>query len=78
MWSSGGTELQRMNDVSSTMIRDSLVYTNSYVISQLSTTDNGRVIQCEVVINASPPVMTNNSITLNVNGMFVVFMYFLL
>ena len=68
VWSSGGTELERMNGVSSTMMSDSLVYTDSYTISQLSTTDEGRVIQCGVVINASPLVMANDSITLDVTG----------
>ena len=68
VWSSGGTELQRMNDVSSTTMGNSLVYTDSYTISQLNTTDEDRVIQCEVVINASPLVMANDSITLDVTG----------
>ena len=74
MWSSGGIMLQRMNDVSSTMMSNSLVYANSYTISQLSTTDDGRVIQCEGVINinASPSVMANDDITLDVTGMFIV------
>ena len=68
VWSSGGTVLQRMNNVSSTMMNNSLVYTTSYTISQLSTTDNGRVIQCEVVINVNPPVMASDNLTLNVTG----------
>ena len=72
VWSSGGTELQRMNNVSSTMMSNSLVYTNSYTISQLSTTDDGRVIQCDGVINTSPPVMADDSITLDVTGMLIV------
>ena len=68
VWSSGGTELQRMNNVSSTMMGNSLVYTNSYTISQLSTTDDGRLIQCEVVINTSPSVIASDSTTLDVTG----------
>ena len=68
VWSSGCTELERMNDVSSTTMDNSLVYTDSYTISQLSTTDEDRVIQCEVVINASPSVMASDSITLDVTG----------
>ena len=68
VWSSGGTELQRMNNVSSTMMSNSLVYTNSYTISQLSTTDDGIVIQCEVVINADQPVTDNDVVTLDVTG----------
>ena len=71
VWSSGGTELQRMDNVSSTMMSDSLVYTNSYTISQLSTTDDGRVIQCEVVINVNPEIVANDSITLDVTGKYV-------
>ena len=67
MWSNDdGTILRTTNDVSSTTMDNSLVYTDSYTISQLSITDEGRVIQCEVVINASPSVMAN--ITLDVTG----------
>ena len=68
VWSSGGTELQRMNNVSSTMMSNSLVYTNSYTISQLSTANDSRVIQCEGMINASPLAMGSDSTTLDVNG----------
>ena len=71
VWSSDGTELERMNNVSSTTMDNSLVYTDSYTISQLSTTDDGRVIQCEVVINTSPPVTASDTITLDVTGTYV-------
>ena len=68
MWSSGGMELNRTDNVLSTSMSNSLVYRDSYTISQLSTTDEGRVIQCEVVIIASLPVMASNSTTLDVTG----------
>ena len=71
VWSSDGKELKRMNNVSSTTMNNSLVYTDSYTISQLSTTDNDGVIQCEVVINVIPPVMANDSIILDVTGKYV-------
>ena len=66
-------ELQRMENVSLTTMGISLVYTDSYTISQLSTTDDGSVIQCEVVINASPSVMASDSITLDVTGEYMTF-----
>ena len=69
-WSSGGIELQRMNNVLSTTMGNSLVYTDSYTISQLNTTDEGRVIQCEVVINASPPIQEVDNIALDVTGKY--------
>ena len=68
VWSSGGSELQRMENMTSTTMNNSLIYTDSYTISQLITTDEGRVIQCEVVINTSPSVIVNNNITLDVTG----------
>ena len=68
VWSSDGTALKRIKDVSSTTMDDSLVYTDSHTILQLSTTDDGRVIQCEVAINASQTVMASDSITLDVTG----------
>ena len=70
VWSSGGMELQRMNDVSSAMMSNSLMNTNSYTISQLSTTDDGRVIQCDGMINTSPLVRVSGNTTLDVTGMF--------
>ena len=73
--SSNGTQLERMNNVSSTTMDNSLVYTHSYTISQLSTTADGRVIQCEVVINTSPSVMATDSITLNVTGEYCMTLY---
>ena len=68
VWSIDGTELEWMNDVSSTTMDNSLVYTDYYNISHLNETDDGRVIQCEGVINASPSIMANDSITLDVTG----------
>ena len=68
VWSSGGAELQRMNNVSSTMMNNSLVYTNSYTISQLSTDDQGTVYWCRSEINSIPVVAGNDSIALNVTG----------
>ena len=77
VWNSNGTELQRMNNVSPTMMSNSLVYSNSYNISQLSTTDNGRVIQCEVVINVNPSVLASDNVTLDVNGKCLMFDVFI-
>ena len=68
VWRDDSMELDRTNDTTATPMGNSLVYTDSYTISQLSTTDEGRVIRCEVVINASPSVMASDSITLDVTG----------
>jgi len=69
VWSSDGVESQRMNGVNASFTTDSsAMYTTTYTIPLLSTTDDGRVYQCEVVINTSPPVMATGNITLDVTG----------
>ena len=68
IWSSDGIELERMNNVSSTAMSSLLVYTHYYTISQLNTTDDDRVIQCEGVINANASVIASDRITLDVIG----------
>ena len=73
MWRDGNMELDRTNDTTPTPMGNSLVYTDSYTISQLSTTDEGRVIRCEVVINASPSVMASNSTSLDVTGEYTLY-----
>ena len=40
------------------------IYSSSYTIPQLSTTDDGRVYQCEAVINTSPSISVSSNITL--------------
>ena len=68
VWSSNDTELQRMDNIVLSPINDSLVYMDTYNNSLLNTTDDGRVIQCEVVINISPSVTAKDNITLDVTG----------
>ena len=68
VWSSDGVELERIYDVSSAIVDNPLVYAESYTISNLSKSDDGGVIQCEVVINATLSIMASDSITLDVNG----------
>jgi len=72
VWSSDDLHLMTINGVNETTLeRSTAIYSATYTIPQLSTTDDGRVYQCEVVINTSPPVMATGSVTLDVTGMFV-------
>ena len=68
VWSSGGMELERMNDVLSTPMNNLVVYTHSYTISQLSTTDDERVIGCDAAINETVSMVIAHNVTLEVTG----------
>ena len=73
VWSSDGMELERMDGVSSTPMSNSEVYTHPYTISQLSTTDDGRVIECDVTITESLSMMSfTRNITLDVTGEYYI------
>ena len=74
IWSSDGTEFEMMEGINvSSTIDNSLVYTDTYKISQMRPTDDGRDYQCVVVINTSPPVLAIDGVTLNVMGWCVLF-----
>ena len=69
VWSSDGTELERVEGVNiSSMTSSTAVYTDTYTISLLTTSDDDKVYQCEVVINSNTTVATNNTIALDVTG----------
>ena len=77
MWLVDDSLLETAADVSNTS--DGMrLYMTSYTIDQLSATDNGRVYQCNVLINRSNVlVMANDNFTLNVTGKSCVVNYVL-
>ena len=49
----------------------SVLYTDSYSIPQLSTTDEDKTYECTVLVISTLPVMAANTVTLNVTGTYV-------
>ena len=67
VWSRSDGILETITGVNTNFSSDNItVYLSSYTVPQLSTADDGRVYQCEVVINTSPLVMATGSVTLDV------------
>jgi len=69
VWSIDGVELQESEGhfINSTT-HNSVAYFDTYTIPQLSTTNDGQQLQCEVVINRLLPVVASDNATLNVSG----------
>ena len=65
VWSSNGLDIKTVEADVSSITNNSVEYTAYYTIEQLNETDDGRVYQCKIVIDASPPVMADDNITLN-------------
>ena len=64
IWTTGGKELRRAENITANIESDNTIYTDSFEISSLSAFDNGREFQCTVVINANQPVDSSDQITL--------------
>ena len=69
VWSSINVELKRSEGMESNLTtNNSVLYMNSYTISQLGTVDEGRTYQCGIIVNQVLPITVNSSITLDVTG----------
>ena len=67
MWTDNNNAILKRINATSTIIDGLPVYTDSYTISQLTTGDQGRKIQC-TANSIDPPVMDSGNIILNVFG----------
>ena len=74
VWSSNGVELRRITNANTSLtINDSELYRDTFNIPLLSTSDDGRVFQCEIIIMTTPSIIvTANDVTLDVTGKFAV------
>ena len=71
MWTSNGVELKRIDGANISFVSDkSEMYIVFYDILQLTTSDHSREFQCEIIVNTTPSVMANGSISLDVTGKY--------
>ena len=80
VWSSNGEQLRRVMGATPNSTNDnSEVYEVTYDIPLLSTSDDGRVIECEIIIMATPSIVATNNITLDVTGKYIqsIILYYL-
>ena len=72
VWSSNGVELKRINNTNMSLtVNNSELYEDTFDIPLLSTSDDGRVFQCEIIIMTTPSIIVATSnITLDVTGKY--------
>ena len=69
VWSSNGVELKQTRNATVISIHEhSELYLDSYYMTLLSTTDDGRELKCKIVIIATPAITTANNAILHVTG----------
>ena len=78
VWSSNGVEINIVKGINiSSVANNSLLFTERYIIPQLSTVNENRKYKCEVIIDVEPPVTVSDSAILNVTGKYISYIYFL-
>ena len=69
VWNSNGVELERVEGVvGKSSVNNSAIYTDHYIISQLTGADNNSLYTCEVMISGNQLISFAGNITLNVTG----------
>ena len=69
VWSSNGVELKRITDADTNLtINDSELYKDTFNIPLLSTSDDGRVFRCEMIIMTTPSIIATNDVKFDVTG----------
>jgi len=74
VWSSDGSILNKEDNNSiASSTKNFAVYTNTYTISPLSVSDDGKTYWCKSVINSKPPVAAFDNVTLDVMGKYKIY-----
>ena len=78
VWRRDGTLLESTNNITGNIMSGSVVYSDLYLFGSLATSDNGTVVECEVVINVEPPIINTASNVIIVFGKYssIVVCYF--
>ena len=78
VWSSNGTVLRRLNGTTASTVHRAQEYSDYYTIKLLRTSDKGRVIQCEGIIQAVSSISSTNDLTLlDFTGQFILVLVFI-
>ena len=73
-WTTGNTQVRRINDVSPSDLVTLIMFNDSFVIPSLDISDIGRVYQCEVIMNSFPHTTVNDVFTVPFPGMYICIM----
>ena len=72
VWTTGNTQVRRVNNVTaSSNINSSSVYNDSFIIPSLNLSDIRSVYECEVVINSVLPSTAKTNFIVPIPGMYV-------
>ena len=76
IWTTGNTQVRRVNNVTaSSNINSSSIYNDSFIIPSLRISDVRNVYQCQVLINSVLPTATTADFIISIPGTYVQHVY---
>jgi len=73
IWTTGNTQVRRVNNVTANdNINSTSIYNDSLIISSLNINDIGSVYQCEALINSVSPTSVKTDFMIPIPGKYVV------
>ena len=72
IWTTGNTQVRRVNNVTaSSNINSSSIYNDSFIIPSLNVSDIGSVYECEILINSVLPTTAKTDFMIPIPGTYV-------
>ena len=76
IWTTGDTQVRRVNNVTaSSNINSVSLYNDSFITPSLNVSDIGSVYQCEVLINSIVPTTAKSDYIIPIPGMHIKYMF---
>ena len=75
IWTTGFRTVRRVEGITASTVNNSVVYSDQFITPPLSANDDGRVYQCQVVINADFRINAFGRIVLDFTGRQLYFTY---
>ena len=71
IWTTGNTQVRRINNVTPSDLNTLIVFNDSFVIPSLDISDIGSVYECEVIMNSFPHTTVKDVFTVPFPGMYI-------
>ena len=68
IWTTGNTQVRRINGVFGTDSINSTIYNDTFIIPSLNISDIGSTYQCQVLINSVSPIVADVNFTIPIPG----------
>lgn len=75
IWTTGDTQVRRINDVIGSDNINATIYNDTFIIPSLNISDIGSTYQCQLLINSISPTVADANFTIPVPGTYIIFLY---